>query len=507
MTELSGNFLLSRNLQARVASQATVNSAMELALSRLGTTAISAGCPGAGPVALNGLTAVTSFRECEPVADSGSPPFTQIASSSPFNVDGTHAVLGASGVNDYLVGDAGGNVFDYAFGHTSGWRVALGGSIQAPPTAITDPSGPPDVSTLVPVNGPTAGSGCTSQRCVALLSGQPGSAPSLKCYMVAAATVSASPAQGRNFPSVVYFGDGNGDLYAFDPTEDGACAQSAAITSSSGPGIVAGPVVFPSGSSSDAIYAIASDGSSSRLIRYTYNGGGGGDLDQATTLALPAASVQGIALDQTGLPARMAITFAGGTVAIVQINTNFSMSLQSSVNLGTSIADAPYWCHCPGGADVIGVGGQNGSLYLLDSSLNTLATLPAGGPAIATTPQSDGVGDWFFGGSDGYLYEAQRGLVSSNIDVVHRYGPFAGAIGSGTQVGACAAGLCVYLGSVNNAAYVVRLDARDAVITACLSTAPPACSGVNPRLWASVQVGETGRLQTVHIEGWSYYSP
>jgi hypothetical protein len=516
MTELSTNFLLSRNLVTRVATEATVNSAIELAMQQLGSTPIATGCISPGTVSLNGFTAVGSYVSCWPTVRQGETRFSPLSSSStPFAVDGTHAVL-PSGWNDYIVGDTGGTVHDFAFGSTSGWTIALGGSVTAPPAAFTDPSEPPAVSITVPVNNPTSSApGCSSsQPCVALLSSPSHLAlPRLNCYMPASHPVVSTPAEGRNFSNVVYFGDSVGNMYAYDATDDGSCAFLAGAPTTDGDdGVLAAPVVFPGPpgkkTNTDAIYVVVGDSAASRLVEYLYSSGRGGPaLTEMASLALPAASARGLAVDGTTLPARLAVTFAGGTVALVQIGSDYSMSVAASGSIGTSISDAPTWCHCPGASNVIGVGGKNGALYLLDASLKTLATLPSVGAGISTTPQSDGVGEWFFGADDGYLYEAQQPAGESTMSVVAKYGGSGGAIGSGAQVGACANELCAYVASTAGPAYMVGMDARDAVLTACLSTAPPACSGQNPRLWTSLEVGESGSPQTVHIQGWSYYSP
>jgi hypothetical protein len=510
MTELSTNFLLSNALVNRVSTQATVNSAVELALDQLANTPISAGCPATATVTVNGRTAEPSYLSCWPTVRRGEPRFNPLSSGA-YNLDGTHA---ASGLNAYIVGDSGGTVHDYGFGQTTGWSLALGGSITAPATAMVDPSGPPDVSILVPVSHPTtAASGCdSSQTCVALLSGLPGVKPSLKCYMQANTAVVSAPAAGRNFPNLAYFGDAVGNVFAYVATEDGDCAlQASAPTTDGDDGVLAGPLVMPGPgkkSGSDAVYVVVGDSVASYLDYYTYSVDAktGPALTEVSSLPLPAPSAEGMAFDGTSLPVRLAITFAGGRVALVRIQTDFTMSVIANTSLGTSISDSPFWCHCPGSADVIGVGGRNGALYLLDPSLNTLAALPAGGPAISTTPQSDGLGDWLFGADDGYLYEAQQPRGQFAMTVVTRFGPMGGAVSSGAQVGGCPAGLCAYLGSGTND-YIVQLDARDAVITSCISTAPPACSGANPRLWASVEVGAAGSPSTVHVQGWSYYSP
>lgn len=520
MSELSSSFLLSRNLVNRVAAEATINSAMEIAMEQLGSTPISAGCVAPSTVSLNRLTAVSSYVRCFPVVDSRSPQFTRIASAA-FQVAGTHAILPASGLNEYVAGDTGGAVHGYVFGRPNGWTVDLGGAVTAAPAAMTDPTGRPDVSVAVPVVDPTVSApGCGStQACVALLSGAPGVTPTLRCYMNTSnpqlTSVVASPAQGLNFPNLVYFGDTSGDMYAFDATANGGCAFQDYAPKSNEGAIVAGPVVFNGPpdhqAATDVMYTVSSTGAGSEVDEYTYDVNNPNDqhlpLTEVGFMTLPYPDAVGLAVDRTTLPANLAITFAGGQVAVVQIQSNYRISTVASTSLGTGISAAPFWCHCAGGsANVIGVGGQNGSLFLLDPTLARLATLPAGGPAIATAPQSDGVGDWFFGASDGYLYEAQQ-TGGSGMAIVTRFGSLGGPVGSGTQVGACPAGLCVYLGSAAGGAYLVTLDARSAVITSCLTNAPPACSGTNPRLWADLEIGTAGSPQSVHIMGWSYYSP
>src|SRR6266849_6467888 len=82
MTELSTNFLLSNALVNRVGTEATVNSAAELALSQLQNTALNSGCPTPSAVTLNGQTAAVSVVSCAPVVDQRSlPALRPIASS------------------------------------------------------------------------------------------------------------------------------------------------------------------------------------------------------------------------------------------------------------------------------------------------------------------------------------------------------------------------------------------------------------------------------------------
>ena len=234
---------------------------------------------------------------------------------------------------------------------------------------------------------------------------------------------------------------------------------------------------------------------------------GASQLSLVSSLALPARGAVGMALEPGTLPSRLAITFAGGQVALAQIQAGFGMSLLTSRSVPTRIRGAPYWCQCPGG-DLIGVGGRNGGLYLFDTSLNPNATYPAGGPSISTAPAADSAGDWFFGGSDGAVYEMQRQTGQTTMALRATFGSAGGPISSSPIVGTCQTSwICVYIGSTDSHAYVVPLDARHAVITACISTAPPACSGTNPRLWATVEVGSASSPNTVHVGGWSYYSP
>ncbi len=509
MTELSTNLLLSRALVNRVDNEATVNSALELTLDRLQNAPLVNGCPSLSPVNLNGRTAALSYISCAPVVDSASTQFRRIATSAPFNVDGTHAVLPSQGRNDYVVGDAAGNVFVFRFdGMTRRWNLPLGGSVTGPPLEMPDPSNwPQGVIDMVPVSSPDPGAtpGCgPANFCVASITEGGGNNPRLQCFMAASDIVNAQPAAGILNPDLTYFGDGNGELFAYDADEGNCARQGDPASIPGGRPVVAGPIVFAGPTGTDELYLVVSDGTSSQLVHYTYQAS---DLDLVSSLALPARGAVGIALEPGALPSRLAITFSGGQVALAQIQAGFGMSLLTSRSVPTRIAGAPYWCQCPGG-DLIGVGGQNGGLYLFDTTLNPNATYPAGGPSINTAPAADSAGDWFFGGSNGTVYEAQRQTGQTTMALRATFGSAAGPISSSPIVGTCQTSwICVYIGSSDSHAYVVPLDARNAVITACISTSPPACSGTNPRLWATVEVGSASSPNTVHVGGWSYYSP
>src|SRR5579872_888757 len=157
VTSLSTNFLLSRQLVAHATNEATVDSAMELALGQLQdtqATPIFNGCPSPAsfsPLTLNGLTAVAGFASCFPVIDRSAS-----SAGGAYLEDGTHAAPPGTGVDEYLNGDAKGNLYAFANGSTTPtWTFSLGGEIVGTPLAMADVSAPSDgVSYLVPVTNP-----------------------------------------------------------------------------------------------------------------------------------------------------------------------------------------------------------------------------------------------------------------------------------------------------------------------------------------------------------------
>lgn len=522
MTTLSTNFLLADRLVSRVATEATVNSAAELAIGRLQdtqTTPLYDGCPSLGSASLNNLTAASSYTKCTPVIDARSPQgFTQVASAKAFGVDGTHVVLGARGVDEYLTADGGGTLFAAQTGQSSPrWSVALGGETTATPLAMPDASSSSDLAYLLPVTRPTntgVNPSCgAAEDCVAFLNATGAGTPSLVCYMAASDKVMSMPAGGANYPGIAYFGDNSGNLYAYDSTEGGQCSQASTSAQAAGDAVVAGPYVFagPTGKTAvDEIFVVVSTGSTGALLRFTYSGGTAGPgLQLAGSLFLGAVPV-GAAVDGSALPARLAISFTTGTIAMAQISSSFGMSLAGTASLPAGSADSPYWCHCPGGVNLIGFGATNGGLYVVDTNLNLYASYKGAAP-IVSTPEADAGGDWFIAASDGTLTEVQRPFGGGGMIGVVQYGS-SGAITSAPDVVPCAAGICIYFGSTDSPAtgrmFLVLLDARDAVFNSCITSSPPACvQGVNPRLWTQVEVGVAGSPQTVHVKGWSYYSP
>lgn len=515
MTELSTNFLLSSKLVNRVATEATINSAAEMAISRLQDTQTSPlfnGCPSLGATTLNGMVAVSTYAACVPVIDARSPQgFRSVASGGGFNVDGTQVVLGAAGVDEYLALDNSGNLFATRTGQSSqSWSVALGGEATASPAGVLDSStSPADVSYLVPVVHPS-NPGCgAANACVALLSGQGASRPTVVCFMPASGQVTSAAAAGANFPGIAYFGDANGNLFAYDSGRGNGCAEEATTTVPNSYSVVAGPYAFkgPAGQTNfDEIYVVVSNGTTGALMHFTFSKGKkGAGLQWVSTVPLPGVPV-GVAVESSTLPARLAISFASGMAAIAQIASSFAISSVATAPLPAGSSDAPFWCHCPGGASLIGFGANSGALYVLDTNLNLQGTY-LGAAGVTTTPGADAGGDWFVAADDGTVTELQQATGSGSLVPVARYGS-SGAITSAPEVTACPAGICVYFGSTDGNAYLVLLDARNAIVNTCISAAPPACTqGLNPRLWTRVEVGAQGSPQTVHVQGWSYYSP
>lgn len=504
MTALSTNFLLSQTLMSRMTNQATVNSATELSLNQLQGSPLNSPCPSPPAVQLNNVWAVPSYETCWPTVREN-PQFTRLqGSTAPFNVDGTHAVI--NGLDDYLVGDAAGNVYDYRFGSTMPrWTLALGGSITAPPLALADPNRAGSFLDAIPLSGPSCS---PATNCLGVWSDNNSSnRPSEFCEIPTASgrAILSQPFSSPSKPGLIYYGDGT-YLESTDVSQlsGGACdSESNSAVSGSQP-VAAGPIAFRCtkgcNQGADYIYVLVSDQSSSRLVRYN----GDYNISFAGSLSLPWGDAAGMAVSATALPANVAIalTDGGGIVAMVHIAQNGTMSLTSSTAVPGALMDAPYWCVCPGG-DVIGVGAQNGSLYLFDSSL-ALLTSYAGGSPISTTPGADGAGNWYYGAGDGRLHEIQ--VQAGQAVQVNSYGTM-GPAGSAVQVGACSTGICVYMGGMDNYAYLVPLDARHVVVKACVTgSATSPCSGANPRLRAEVEVGALGNRNMVHVQGWSYYS-
>ena len=189
-------------------------------------------------------------------------------------------------------------------------------------------------------------------------------------------------------------------------------------------------------------------------------------------LVLPWANPQGIAVENATMPSRLAISFAGGRVATVQIDGSANMSLVASFLLPSGIGGAPYWCHCPGSLDLIGVGHPNGNLYVLNAAANSLTTWAtySGGTGIQTTPSADGAGNWYFAADDGMVYEVQKPTGTTAMTLAASFGSAGGLFTSSPMLKQCQSDICLYLASTDAGAYLIDLDARSVVITACVGT-------------------------------------
>jgi hypothetical protein len=464
-------------------------------------------CP-AVLVPLNNQTAAVRYDACSPAVI----PLSQ--SQAAFATDGT-VFRSGPGSYRYVVGDAGGTVYEYQFDQSSpGGRlrwppIALGGSVSGPPLPLGNNLA------LVPVRQPTAvadsGRCGFASRCVALLDGD-----ALQCYMAAGADITTSPAASPSISGVVYIADQAGNLVAYDSSTDAdrPCAQIGRFTPLVPASMLAGPVVLPGNGNQDHLYVVTTSGGMTFLLHYTAarNPDTGRIVLTQVGPDLPLLSVSGTAsmsAQTLRAPTRLAISFASGSVAMVQVNSRFGTSLVDRRALGTALTAAPYWWHGPGGADLIGVGGQNGALFVLDAGLGRVGTYPAGGPAIIGSPTADAAGDWFFGAADGLLYEL---LPAPALTPAARFGYATSSVQSSPRFDSCPAGTCIYLAKMNGTAFLVPLVDRDVAMTACITTQPPACSGINPRLWAHVTVGSATNPisgtspQTVRMLGYSYFA-
>lgn len=504
MTEVDTNFLLSHTMLNRVANQATDNSAIELSLHQLQATQLNAPCPALPTTTLNNLRASATILSCWPAIREDQK-FTPLGGSSgQFSLDGVHAQ--ANGFNEYVVGNSSGSIYDYRFGATAPrWTLGLNGTLTGAPIVIPDPTNGSRLVDAFPMTGavcqPAAG-------CIDVWRDS-SSSRNHQCTLAPGGSGVAMAGASAAFAGFIYYAQGT--ALGLSDVSGSDCDPAASVKNVSGNRqVVAGPVALRCASCNhptDVVYTVVSDSVSSRLVSYSFSSGGGGNnnnnnfnVSSPSSVALPWLDVTGIAASANTLPATIAMTFTAGGVAVAQLNVNGGITLTTR-SVPAGISASPYWCTACG--SLFGVGGQNGVLYLFNSAGTLVATRSTGSP-INTSPSTDGAGNWYVGTDNGYVHELQlqggQGLVE--VESYGQMSPF----GSSPQIGPCSTGICIYLGAQNGSLYLVPLDARKAVLSACITTSPPACSGANPRLWASVEVGASGSPQTVHVEGWSYYS-
>jgi hypothetical protein len=538
MTELSSSFLLSRTVTARVAREATVNSAMEWGLYELQNSAVPHVCArdSRGPwflSSMNGSPAAVT-QTCTAIV----PDASVALGGGGYAIDGLYETVG--GHNSYLVGGQSARLNSYAFGtQTLQWSVSVGGALTGQVFAKPDPDSATGVDLVVPnsKSNSTCGGHCVS------LYDQSFGTPTFLCDMAASATVADQPAAElsgggqANFPDYVFFGDSGGNVYTYDAAADGSCSQQAAYPGLGG-AVVGQPLVFTGATTSraqdtivaDDVFVVVSSSSSTSLDHLQYfvdsnrDGGAFAGMSLVSTLALgvggnAVASDPSSTVPSGGAVISQAVVGGGGRIVITRINVTstrsgltYTTSLGPASTLGGSVTHQPHWCHCPGG-DTIGVGSTNGSLYLLDTSLNLTHQYDGqadGKPAINSSPTADGSGDWYFGADDGNVYDVEIPATGMPMFKAAKFGP-GGAIRSSPIEGACGTATCVYFASTTSGAYFVNLATTRIIdLRTCISSGPGSTTcAANPRLWARVMVGppEVVGGKGVAVQGWSFYSP
>jgi hypothetical protein len=540
LTQLTDAFVLSRDLATRVQNEATVSSAVELTINQLQTDvkngAVPANCaqdPRKPPatLTLNGRSAVVRQEKCTAIL----PEVARTLAAGSFNVDGFHDTL----VNRYLVANTAGTMYSYNF--TTGalnWEVSVGGQPTAPPSTMAGTNN--SVNILAPV----------TNRMV-LLNGSGGGAPTVRCNLAASGTVQTATA-GVAFPGYVFFGDSS-KLYVYDTTSSN-CGPAALTSTNVGGRVVGAPLVFSSdpgeSGSSDEVFVLVTSSSVTSLQHWTYTevcndgeGEGGGNCDNgrgnrqptlrsAGSISLNGPNAVGYDTNGSALPMSLVVATSSGRLDLARISGSFNMSAGASTTVPSNVTSPPSWCSCLVKAPstkqtMVGVGGANGTLYLYlvgnnNNSLNLTYQYDGqadGRPAINTSPMADINGEWYFGASDGYVYDVEIPVTTGQtapfpMFKAARFGP-GGAITSSPVVGTCASSsrpvdACMYFGSSTAGSYFARIGiTRVSDLRACLSSADGStCVGI-PQLWARAQVGPATiwGAKGVYVQGWSYYSP
>jgi hypothetical protein len=537
MGELSSAFLVTHSQAGRIATEASLDSSTAYGIGSLEQRSVPVHCvtdqPSPSTTTLNGMS-TASASICRAIV----PDVVAGLAGGTSAVDGTLDTV--AGRNRYLITDSGGTLRAYQFGQSAeSWARNLGGP-QTGPLLSTNAGG--SAALLIPAANP--GSGC-SGHCVALFNSA-GVVPSFRCSMPASTAVSAQPAVetpvgGKvNFPDYAFIGSSGaqGRLYVYDASPNGSCEpkQSASL----GGTAVGAPLVFPGSNRqdevSDDVFVLVTSGAGTTLQHWSYTettqhgsdegGGTSISLDRLASLNVNVgAGAIGYSADLTALsskaPIMLAIASASGRLALARISvsgSNYSMSLTLNRSLpnGAATNRSPYWCttRC-GGTDLIGVGGSNGTLYLLNASLNVAFTYTeAGLAAINTTPIADANGDWYFGDDNGFVYDVELPAQGTQMFKAASFGPGAqNQIRSSPYVGSpggCSGCIAMYFGAAGNGgrAYFAQIGKiRVMDVTSCLTSGAKSttCSGA-ARLWTRVEVGDPQYVggQGVNTVGWAY---
>jgi hypothetical protein len=535
MGELSSAFLVTHSQAGRIATEASLDSSIADGIGSLQQRSVPVHCvtdqPSPSTITLNGMS-VAAASTCKAIV----PDVVAGLAGGTSSVDGTLDTV--AGRNRYLISDSSGMLRAYQLGQSvESWAKAIGGQ-QTASLLSTNSGG--SLVLLIPATIP--GSGCSS-HCVALFNSA-GVVPSFRCSMPASTTVSAQPAVETpvggqiNFPDYAFFGSsGAGSLYVYDasPSEPCELQQSADL----GGTAVGAPLVFPGTNHpnqvSDDVFVLVTSAAGTTLQHWSYlettdagsDGGTSISLSRIAALNVNVGSgAVGYSADSTALssktPIMLAIASASGRLALARISvsgSSYSMSLTLNRSLpnGAATNRSPYWCttRC-GGTDLIGVGGSNGTLYLLNASLNVAFTYTeAGLAAINTTPIADANGDWYFGDDNGFVYDVELPAQGTQMFKAASFGPGQGQIRSSPYVGSpggCSGCIGMYFGAAGSGgrAYFAQIGKiRVMDVTSCLTSGPAstACTGA-ARLWTRVEVGDPQYVggQGVNTVGWAYFT-
>jgi hypothetical protein len=535
MSEISSQFLMTRNLVDQVTAQATVQSGMENAIAQLQARVVPFRCstdqpnPIVLPTAVNNQWAAANQITCRSIV----PDVARGLAAGGFTVDGTHVAIGAHRI--YLVGDQNGNVYSYQFGQTAQiWNrsVNVGHALTAPPAEMAYGghflAAVPNGASVTFVNdfGSSASGGCSVST---------------------SSTVRARPGfgAGTSFGTYTFFGDDSGRLYVSDPNCQAQAPPSAPLGGSVVGSLLVLPGTVTTNQNSGAcpggnfgegnnekittttvdVMALISSGSSSTLVDVAYAEDSAGSNTQTcwvtnNSRTLSFGSATGLSFFASGSTRLAAVGFAGGQLQLATITAfsahgnasgfTYTLTRGQSVALGGSMSRAPSWS--TNGSSVGAADGQ--SLFVFDSGLKQLFRYD-GTAAINTSPAADIRGDWYFGADDGYVYDLEPPATGTAMFKAARFGP-GGQIRSSPIVGSpsdgCSGNLCMYFGGASSGTYFVQIgnirvmELRSCITSGTSSTSCVSASANNPSLWARLEVGDPTYMQgrSVNVIGWAY---
>jgi hypothetical protein len=531
MSEISSQFLMTRNVVDQVRAQATVEAGMENAIAQLQDRVVPFRCSTdqpspIGPITVNQQWAAANQISCRQIV----PDVARGLQGGAFTIDGTHISIGAHNV--YLVADQSGNLYSYRFGQTGPlWQRSLGSTVTGPPNEMAYGGHYLEAT-------PTGSS-------VSLVNDF-GTSASVICSMPASAPVRsrAGFGAGTAFPSYTFFGDDAGVMHVYDP----GCAAPTPGSAALGGRAVSGPLVLPGTVTTNQsngpclgnggggeqlittttaqVFVLVSNSSGSALVDLTFAEDSTGSNTQACWFtnnrqSLSFGNATGLSFYTNGGTHVAAISFGGGQLQLASITAvsahgqssgfTYSMSRGQSVSPGGSFSHAPSWS--PDGSEVGAGNGQ--SLFVFDSGLKQVFRYD-GQATVDTSPAADIHGDWYFGADDGYVYDVEPPAPgAAEMFKAARVG-LGGQVQSSPVVGSpadgCAGNVCLYFGDASKGSYFVQIgNIRVMQLRSCMasSTSSTSCvtiSANNPSLWARLEVGDPTYMQgrSVNVIGWAY---